>query len=508
MSVVGLDWNATRALAVLGTAGDYPLPVPLEPPALELPMLLDLSGRHPAVGAAARRRSRISPHQVCQGFLPYVGAVAGAPTWTLGRRPLDAAGAATHVWEQLHGLCRSAQGVVLAVPSYLQTAQADLLRILGAKLKLPLIGSVPGVLAAALAGHTQQLWSRAALVVDVDDHALTVALVLAAQDCAHLVEMRAFPALGLRVWHERLLNALADLCVWQTRRDPRDAPAAEQGLFDQLDVLLDACQRRQPIQLAVQASAWYHHLLVQPGQTLAFCSPLASQAAREVEALGSVPPGDESAPAILLTHQAGRLPGLRGMLTAQAQAWAEAADGLPARPRAATEDFGEDLLFDALPPGPSTTTVAVLAPEAIARAAHGLAEPLRQGDRGRGHLTSLAPLPLAEPVEAGPARLHFQGRDYLLHSATFTLGSHADCSLHLDAQEYPEVDHHHCDVVFDRRTFLVFNRSKRGTLVNDAPVTTSIVLRAGDRIRLGAQGPVLRFLGHAPAKTSLFYTTA
>src|SRR5207244_5522970 len=106
--------------------------------------------------------------------------------------------------------------------------------------------------AAALAGHVQALWSRSALVVDVDDHALTVALVLAGQDRAHLVETRAFPALGLRVWQHRLINALADLCVWQTRRDPRDAPMAEQGLFEQLDFLIDSCQRRQPIPLPVQ----------------------------------------------------------------------------------------------------------------------------------------------------------------------------------------------------------------------------------------------------------------
>ncbi len=505
MSVVGLDWNATRVLAVLGSAGDYPLPVPLEPPSIELPMLLDLTGREPLVGGSGRRRCRLSPHQVCQGFLPFVGAPAKtAPAWQLGRRPLDAAGAAAHVWQRLHGLCRSTKGVVLAVPGYLQPTQADLLRSLGEKHKLALLGSVPGVLAAALAGHTQQFWSRAVIVVDVDDHALSIALVLAAEDCAHLIETRSFPALGLRAWRERLINALADLCVWQTRRDPRKAPPAEQGLFDQLDTLIDACQRRQPIQLALQASQWYHHLLVQPGQTLAFCSPLASQAVREVEAFGSVPPSDEPAPAMLLTHAASQLPGLRGMLTALAQAWAEAAEGLPLRPRAATDDFGEDLLCDTPTERVDSAAVNVLAPEAIARAAHALAEPLRLGERGRGHLSSLAPLPLAEPVEAGPARLHFQGRDYLLQGATFALGSQAGCQLLLDVQQHPGVADRHCDIVFDRRTHLLFNRSRQGTLVNDVPVATSVVLRrrphpAGDPgaavalpgARAGTDEPVL-----------------
>jgi hypothetical protein len=354
----------------------------------------------------------------------------------------------------------------------------------------------------------QQLWTRAALVVDVDDHALSIALVLAAEDHAHLVETRSFPALGLRVWQERLINALAELCILQTRRDPRDVAHAEQGIYEQLDALVDTCQRRQPIQLAIQASQWYHHLLVQPGHTLAFCAPLAAQAAREVEALGNVPPSDDTAPAILLTHQAGRLPGLRGMLTAQAQTWAETVDDLPARPRTTMEDFGEDLLFDAQPSAASPAAIAVLAPEAIARAAHGLAEPLRGAVPGCRHMTSLAPLPSAEPVEAGPARLHFEGRDFLLYTATFALGTQAGCNLMLDSHDHPQVADRHCDIMFDRRTYLLFNRSRQGTFVNDAPVSGSVVLRAGDRIRLGTDGPLVRFLGHAPAQTSLFHTTA
>jgi hypothetical protein len=487
---------------VVGSADDYALSVPLEPPSAELPMMLDLAGAQPIVGGAACRRCRVTPRQVCRGFLPLLGAPAGSSSaWKLGRRPFDAAQAVGHVWQKLHGLCRSAQGVVLTVPGYLQPAQADLLRTLGAKHKVHVLGSVPASLAAALAGHVQQLWSRSVLVVDVDDHALSVALVLAGQDRAHLVETRVFPTLGLRAWQDRLINALADLCVWQTRRDPRDAPQAEQGLFDQLDSLTDACQRRHPIQLAVQASQWYHHLLVQPEQTLAFCSPLASQSAREVEALGNIPPAEEAPPAILLTHDAGRLPGLRGMLTALAQAWAEAAEETPApRRAAASDDFGDDLMFDAGHESADQAVVTVLAPEGPARAAHALAVALRSGEPNRGHLAAVAPLPLAESVEAGPARLHFQGRDYLLHAGPFTLGWQTTCSLPFDAREHPQVAERHCDIVFDRRTFLVFNRCNHGTLVNDTSVVGSVVLHAGDRIRLGAQGPVLRFLGQTPAR--------
>src|SRR5260370_1238811 len=177
----------------------------------------------------------------------------------------------------------------------------------------------------------------------------------------------------------------------------------------------------------------------------------------------------------------------------------------PPPPPPPADDFGEDPLFDDAPESVEHAAVAVLAPEGPARAAHSLAEALRIGEPTRGHLASVAPLPLAESVETGPARLHFQGRDYLLHGGPFTLGTQAGCRLLLDAHEHPQVADRHCDIVFDRRTFLVFNRSNHGTLVNDTSVVGSVVLRAGDRIRLGAQGPVLRFLCDIPAR---IYTTA
>src|SRR5436305_841609 len=80
--------------------------------------------------------------------------------------------------------------------------------------------------AAALAGHADQPWSNLALVVDVDDHALTWGAVAAEEGWARLVDFRAAPQLGLRAWKDRLLDAIADRCVRQSRRDPRDSAVA------------------------------------------------------------------------------------------------------------------------------------------------------------------------------------------------------------------------------------------------------------------------------------------
>jgi hypothetical protein len=497
MTIVALDWNATRVRGVLGPAEDYPLPVPLEPPALELPMCLTLE-RQPQVGSAARRLLHQAPHQVCHGFLPYLGA-AGGPAWQAGRQRLDAAGAASLVWQRLLAVCKKSEGLILALPGYLAYPQAEVLCALAEKLRLPVHGSLPAPLAAALAAHAEGFWARSVLVLDVDDHALTVALVKATEDKAHIVETRTVTELGLRAWQDRLINALADLCVWQTRRDPRDTPAVEQSLYEQLDGLFDAAMQQRAVQLGVQGPQWYQNLLLQPEQTLAFCAPLVERTLAEVERLVAeyeMPEG------LVLSHSAGQLPGLAEGARALALSWAHSgATPLLADRDTTVEDFGEDLIRDV---SEELAGVLILPPDAVARAAHALGSAFSQGELRRGHQEYLAPLPAPPAVEAGPARLHFQGQDYFLREPSFTLGSHVGCHLLFDGHLHPAVAARHCEIVFDHRTFILFNRSREGTLVNDHPVAGSVTLRPGDWIRLGLHGPSVRFLGrwtHRPLPT-------
>jgi hypothetical protein len=140
-------------------------------------------------------------------------------------------------------------------------------------------------------------------------------------------------------------------------------------------------------------------------------------------------------------------------------------------------------------------TVLVLAPDAPARAAHDLANHFRLGEREPAHLGAAAPLPGPQPVEAGFARLHFRGQDYLLGARPFTLGRQPSCDLVFDSSAYPGVSARHCEIVFDRRTYVLRDRSRNGTLVNDRLVNQQVALHPGDWIRLGPNGPLLRFLG-------------
>jgi hypothetical protein len=142
--------------------------------------------------------------------------------------------------------------------------------------------------------------------------------------------------------------------------------------------------------------------------------------------------------------------------------------------------------------------VKVLDVEALPRAACALAGLWRRGELAAGHL-EIAPLLPPQPVGSGPARLHFRGQDFVLPGDSFILGHHPGCDLVLDSDRYPAVSSRHCEILYDRRAYLLRDRSHHGTWVNEYPVNQQVNLRPGDWISLGpaAEGPALRFLGGA-----------
>jgi hypothetical protein len=286
--------------------------------------------------------------------------------------------------------------------------------------------------------------------------------------------------------------------VRQSRRDPRDVPQAEQALFEQLGILLEAGLHGRLVQLGIQAPQWYQNLLVHPEETTGFCASLTRQVAREVEAFYQMVPAEEVPPSVLLTARVGRLPGLAALLRAYIEDVVQEPHSVLAKqPALSEEDFGDGLIQHS---ASQIAGVAVLAADAPARAAHGMAISFQQGCWPRGHSESSAPLPLPQPVEAGPPRLNFQGQDYILKEPAFALGTQVGCHLLFDSRRFPLVAPRHCDILFDQRVYRLFNRSRDGTLVNDAAVAGSAILHAGDWIRLGAEGPLVRFLGQTGSR--------
>jgi hypothetical protein len=494
MSLIGLDLNAACIRAVRGALGDYPFAEALDGARAELALAVNLEGRAPVLGSAGLRVCRKTPQHALLNFLPQVGTKA--PPGRKGidsRARLEPARALTLVFQHVRRTCREASGAVLALPPYLSATQIDELLTLAHKAGLPLLGSVSAPIAAALAAHAEQAWFGAALVVDIDDQALTFSSITGLHGQAQLLDVRCRPQLGMRLWRERLLNALADCFILESRWDPRESPVAEQALFDQLDEVLDGVQQGRMVKLTLETSRRFQTMILQPNDGAAFCTALRRQVVDEVEAILRSPwPGGAPGP-VLLTAAAARMPGLVAELQALMPIWANSLTPAPRTTASALEDFGTHLLDEPADAG----SVIVLSPDASARGAHAVAAYFHRGDFACGHLDTAAPLPLPQPLEAGPARLHFQGQDYLLGRSVFVLGRLPGSDLMFDSELWPGVANRHCEIIFEHFTHMLCDRSRDGTLINDRPATQAVPLRPGDWIRLGPEGPLLRFLGQS-----------
>ncbi len=354
MTLAGLELNAARLRALSGSAETPPRVLALDGQAADLPLAVSLEGRVPEVGRAGIELCRRLPHMACLGFLPHLG---DDRQWAAGRHRLDAAAALSLVFQYVQPSLTGVRGLALAVPSYLARAQVVLLVQLAEQLRLPILGTVTTPLMAALAGFAEEPWSGTALVVDADDHALTWTALSADTRQVLVLDEQVLPRLGVRAWKERLLNAIADRCIRHSRRDPRESAAAEQMLYEQFDAMLDACRQGQVAELVIRAASWCQHMLVRPEDLDLCCAPLVRLVLDGMHAVLR----EGSPAAVLVTAAAAQLPGLLTALL---------------------DHTGEQ------------TTVALLAPEAVAQAAHHLAARFQTGSLPRGHLDTAVPLSL------------------------------------------------------------------------------------------------------------------
>jgi hypothetical protein len=372
---VGLDLNATRCRGVAGPT--VPRLLALDGDQPDLPLYLGLERRQLAVGEAARARCRRIPHLTCAGFLPHLGT---PHLWRTPRHTLDAAQALAVVFKQAAAALPASHAVILTYPGYLTKAQVGLLTRAAESARL----TVAGTLAAPLAAAIQQPGDGQAVLLDVDDHALTCTRTFLAEDRVQVLERTCHPHLGLRAWRERLLDAVADRCIRRSRRDPRESSEAEQMLWQQLDGVLAACTLNRCAEVSIQAGPWYQDLVLRPEETLTFTRKLTAQALDAVRQLL----GQEEAPVSLLaaTAAAGQLPGLVSALHAMQE-------DTPAEPSQIdeSEDFGENLLQT--PSG--SCTVTVLPEDALARAAWELAA---TGQRGPFETAAPRLLPPVNPA--------------------------------------------------------------------------------------------------------------
>jgi hypothetical protein len=500
MKLYSFDLNCSRLRAVYGPAEEAPTVFPLEPLREDLPLVLCLQGRTPEVGTPGLVLCRERPDLTYRDFLPYLGHVFGAPQPWRPRTSLDPQQALGVLFQKLRRLCTTRGEACCALPPYLDETQVHLVYQAAEQAGFRLDASAASPLAAALAARAERPWSGTALLIDLDDHALWVSVLQESEREARLLETYLYPELGLARWKMRLLNALADCCILQSRRDPRAFSTAEQSLYLQLDAIMASCVQNHSANVVFQAGQWHQHMVLPPDDTESFCEGLTRPLLADVQALFNTRWPDKTPTAILLSAQAANLPGLAVHLEDFLDSWFQLHPPEPDEsPPPDLEDFGANLLSDEEENGPRPQLI-LLPADAAAWGTHLLGGYVQSAIVAPGHLDAALPWPTPQPsLDVGPPRLQFQGRDYLLRDRNFTLGRRHDCDLVFDRSRFPAISPWHCEIVYDPRRYFLKDLSREGTWLNDRPVTQLVMLRSGDRIRLGPEGPVVLFLGQPNA---------
>lgn len=380
---LGVELNASRGRAAHGRQGRNKLFF-LDDPDPDLSLAIALEKRAPEVGRAATSISRKLPHSICAGYLPYLG---DPREWKSGRHTLNAESALALALERLHDVCKGHDGLSFALPAYLNFGQVTRFITLADKTRIKVRGTAttPLALAAERATHflhgqageaaetsraARSITPTSVVIVDADDHAMSVAVMRLSEQEVRGNLNATLPRLAVRFWRDRLLDALADRCVRQCRRDPRDSADAEQMLFDQIDVAIERVRTGQRVSVSVRGPNWYQDLHLAPTDLDTMCAPLSRLAAEEIRKLIASLNEPEPPRAVWLTHDAGRLPGLAAVLH---------------------QNMTE------------RTSVRVLHPEAAAAAAANLVERWIMGEIPRTHLDTVIPLAPRQDAK-GPAR--------------------------------------------------------------------------------------------------------
>jgi len=314
MILAALDINANRICGLRGASGQRPQPLYLDGQDADLPLAILLGGRSLQIGRAAAAVARRSPQIVCSGYLAALGSAA---EWRHGRHRLSAEKALRATLQHVSGRLSGVSGLVLVAPGYLTGEQVRLIHAVADDLKLPVRGAINRSLAAGLANHKEQAWHHVGIVVDVDDYAMTCTVLRPGDAELCCLGQQTLPMLGQRLWRERLLGRIADSCVRNCRRDPRDNPEADQHLFNQLDQVLLAAANNQPAVVRLAGFQWLQTLTLTPAEMAAACAQLAHQAARGVDAAHKWAEQQLTSVSIYLTAEAARLPGLSAAIYRQ-----------------------------------------------------------------------------------------------------------------------------------------------------------------------------------------------
>ncbi|WP_405233900.1 FHA domain-containing protein [Lentisalinibacter salinarum] len=406
-------------------------------------------------GRRAMAEARRHPRSVVNHFWRHLGL---EPVQELKFRHLTPADLASRQLEEIWRSERSAaDGVVFAVPAWMERDSLGVLLGIAGELELPVTALVDSAVACSRRAYP----GRSLLHIDLSLHTATVSRIAqeegAATDRVELVD-----AAGLAALRDTWVAVIAEAFVRQSRFDPLHTAESEQLLYDRLEAWLETAQRSGEVRMQLEFGGHTHEaalgLLTFTEAVSGIYQSLAGHVRSLIRAAES--------PALQFTRHTAALPGLVDFLVARAG--------------------GEPFVLEE----------AAAARGALARAPAATAGPAR--------LTRRLPWDQS-PVEApaAPVREAGESPSHLLHghrawaldgdglAIGTSLGGERGITL---AADMAGVSRRHCVLRRDNGQCIVEDLSRYGTWLNGSRIERSAVLQAGDSLRVGTPGQEFRLI--------------
>ncbi|HKL62879.1 MAG TPA: FHA domain-containing protein, partial [Woeseiaceae bacterium] len=414
-----------------------------------------LDGGELVTGRRAMAQARRHPRSVVNHYWRHLGV---EPVQELKFRHLSPADLASRQLEELwRGERCAADGVVFAVPAWMERDSLGVLLGIAGELALPVTALVDSAVACSRRAYP----GRSLLHIDLSLHTATVSRI-AQDDGAVSDRVELVDAAGLVALRDTWVAVIAEAFVRQSRFDPLHTAESEQLLHDRLDAWLETAGRSGEVRMQLEVGGHVHEATLPLITFTEAVSGIYQSLAGHVRSLIRA----AEVPALQLTRHTAGLPGLVDFLVARAGGEpfvleeAAAARGALARASAATA--GAKRLTRRLPWDQSP----VEAPAAPAR----------------------------EPGES-PTHLLDGHRARALDEAGLAIGTSlgGEPGITLDA-DMAGVSRRHCVLRRENGQSIVEDLSRYGTWLNGSRIDGSAVLQAGDSLRVGTPGQEFRLI--------------
>lgn len=315
MHEAALELDGNRARVRWAAPGQIVLPVLTASGRETWPVLVGDGGRVVLTDEEALETSRKDPGRVLGDFLHGLGT---SRQFNAGGMTLDAGEALRHLLQAIKRRQPPLAETALGFPAYLDdTAATEAARaadLAGWRVQVAAPTALAWWAAAHsqpnLPGHRQTMRRRWWLVVEADNHGISLTGIRVEGEHGVVAIRRTARQLGGRAWFNRVQAGVADAVIRRCRRDPRALPESCHKLAARVgDFASQEIPYQNPDWIELTGIGWSCRLRPTAEDIAAWCRPLVAQVAREAEGWRSRL--DElGAPGGLVIAPGARLPGV------------------------------------------------------------------------------------------------------------------------------------------------------------------------------------------------------